>query len=130
MRNLQKTGQQQARGRGGATRFRPGESGNPAGRGKGALNKATLEIRLAARQIVEDPTYREKLLAAARARKLAPAVECLLLYYAYGKPKDAVDVSVSVQGSAEVLANTLTLDELKTLRGFVGRIEAAQLSGG
>ncbi len=130
MRNLQKTGKQQVRGWGGATRFRPGESGNPAGRGKGTLNKATLEIRLAARQIVEDPTYREKLLAAARARKLAPAVECLLLYYAYGKPKDAVDVSVSVQGGADVLADTLTLNELKTLRGFVGRIEAAQPSSG
>ncbi len=129
MRNLQKTGKEQAAGRGGATRFRPGESGNPAGRGRGALNKATLEIRLAARQIVEDPTYREKLLAAARARKLAPAVECLLLYYAYGKPKEAVDVSVSVGVAAEVLVNTFTLDELKTFHSLVGRLEAAQPSG-
>ena len=125
---LQKAGTKQP-GRGSGRPFQPGESGNPAGKVKGTLNTATLEIRLAARQIVEDPVYREKLIAAARERKLAPAVECLLLYYAYGKPKEVVDVSVSVQGAADVLADTLTLNELKTLRGFVGRIEAAQLSG-
>ena len=39
----------------------------------------------------------------------------LLWHYRYGKPKDQVDVSVSVAVAAEVLADRLTVDELKTL---------------
>ena len=90
-RNLQRAGNQQGRGRGGATRFQPGESGNPVGRVKGSHNKATLEIRRLCREIVEDPTYWRNRLVAARAGKLPPAVECLLLHYAYGKPKEQVE---------------------------------------
>ena len=63
------------------------------GRKKGVPNKATAEVRAACVAIVDDPQYRTKLLARARAGTLAPAVECMLWHYAKGKPKDQVEHS-------------------------------------
>ena len=56
------------------------------GRKKGVPNKATAEVRAACVAIVDDPQYRKKLLARARAGTLPPAVECMLWHYAKGKP--------------------------------------------
>ncbi len=41
--------------------------------------------------IVDDPTYRKKLIARAKAGELAPAIEAMLWHYAYGKPKERVE---------------------------------------
>ena len=71
--------------------FKAGQSGNPKGRKKGVPNKVTVEAQKACAAIVDDPAYRKKLLAAARARKLAPAVETMLWHYAKGKPKEQVE---------------------------------------
>ena len=60
------------------------------GRRAGTPNKATLEIRDAARRLLEEPAY----LRSVRARLLegkAPQLEVLLHHYAYGKPKDIVE---------------------------------------
>lgn len=61
------------------------------GRPKGSLNKATREIKDFARAIVEEPTY-----VASLTRRLvsgkAPHMEPLMFHYAYGKPKDTVDI--------------------------------------
>ena len=60
------------------------------GRRAGTPNKATLEIRDAARRLLEEPVY----LRSVRARLLegkAPQLEVLLHHYAYGKPKDIVE---------------------------------------
>ncbi len=104
------------------------QHGNP-GRPKGALNKRTQEAQeLAAALIDGDPAYLEGLKRRIKAGK-APHMETLLWHYRYGKPKESVDVSVSVAVAAEVLVNTLTVDELHTLHHLVGRIEAAQPSG-
>ena len=73
-----------------ATRFKAGNPGRP----KGALNKATLEIKAFARALVADPTYREKLLKDFKARKLAPAIEALYLAYGYGRPKEQVEIAI------------------------------------
>jgi hypothetical protein len=62
------------------------------GRQKGTPNKATDEARKAAAAIIEDPDYVKNLLSRARRGKLAPAVECLLYTYRYGKPKETVAV--------------------------------------
>jgi hypothetical protein len=59
-------------------------------------NKATAEVRAACVAIVDDPQYRKKLLARARAGTLLPAVECMLWHYAKGKPKDQVEHSGGV----------------------------------
>jgi hypothetical protein len=82
------------------TSFKPGHRG-VGGRPKGALNRATLEIRALARSLVEDPTYLAALrrrLAAGKAGSLEP----LLFAYAYGRPteppKDPAEASRQVAG--------------------------------
>lgn len=72
--------------------FKKGETGNRNGRPKGAQNKTTGEIREAAKAIVEDPAYVRSLKKRVKAGK-APHMETLLHYYAYGKPKEQVEVS-------------------------------------
>jgi hypothetical protein len=69
------------------------------GRAKGTPNKVTVEAKRAAAEIVDDPVYRRRLAAAARARKLSPVMESLLWYYAKGKPKDEVDLDVKMRPS-------------------------------
>ena len=65
-------------------------AGQPGpGRKKGTLNKVTAEAKAACAAIVDDSTYRKKLMVRAKAGKLAPAVEAMLWHYAYGKPKSS-----------------------------------------
>ncbi len=72
-------------------------AGQPGpGRKKGTPNKVTVEAQKACAAIVDDPAYREKLLAAARARDLAPGIEAMLWHYAKGKPKEQIEHSGSV----------------------------------
>jgi hypothetical protein len=47
---------------------------------------------VACAEIVDDLTYRRRLVARARAVTLAPAVETMLWYYAKGKPTDRQEV--------------------------------------
>ena len=61
------------------------------GRPKGSKDKNTIEIRNAARAIVEDPTYRRMLTARLQLGE-APHMETLLWHYAYGKPVERVEV--------------------------------------
>ena len=58
------------------------------GRRPGSLNKATVEAKAACTALVDDPVYRQRLATRLRAGKLSPAVECMLWYYAKGKPKE------------------------------------------
>ena len=57
--------------------FPKGQSGNPNGRPKGSRNKITLEIREAARHIVESRSYMARL----KKRLLEPLVELLLVLW-------------------------------------------------
>src|SRR5687767_13204387 len=86
-----------------STTFQPR---NAAGRGrpKGSRNKVTAEAQAFARSIVEDPEYRQNLVAAARDRKLHPQVEVMLWNYAYGKPKDEVTLRLDMALSQELEA--------------------------
>jgi hypothetical protein len=58
------------------------------GRRSGSLNKATVEAKAACAELVDDPAYRRSLARRLRTGKLSPAMECLLWYYAKGKPKE------------------------------------------
>jgi hypothetical protein len=62
-------------------------------------------------QMIEDPIYRKRLLQDLRERKLRPAVECMLWYYAKGKPKEMVEHSGTLSLQQELSA--LTNDELQ-----------------
>jgi hypothetical protein len=62
-------------------------------------------------QMIEDPHYRKRLLQDLRARKLRPAVECMLWYYAKGKPKEMVEHSGTLSLQQELSA--LTPEELR-----------------
>jgi hypothetical protein len=79
------------------TRGRPFDGSKPGpGRRKGVPNKATAEIRDAARRLIDDPAYVRSLRRRLIAGKAAQ-METLLHYYAYGKPKDTVDVNARTQ---------------------------------
>ena len=56
--------------------------------------------------MIEDSAYRKKLLADLRARELRPAVECMLWYYAMGKPKEMVEHSGTLSLQEELSALT------------------------
>jgi hypothetical protein len=76
-----------------ATRSIPGRrKGTPktGGRKKGTPNRVTVEARRAASAMVDDPAYRKRLVKDMRARKVAPAIEQMLWYYAKGKPVEQV----------------------------------------
>ena len=77
------------------------------GRQKGVPNKTTAEVKAACTLIVDDEEYRAGLLKAARSRTLAPAMECLLWYYAKGKPRD------HVEHAGGVAVTEITQDQLK-----------------
>lgn len=62
------------------------------GRKKGSPNKATVEVRAAARLLVEDPGYRTSLAVRLKLGEAGP-METLLWQYAYGKPKETVEVT-------------------------------------
>ena len=61
------------------------------GRPKGSVNQTTRDIQAFSRECLEDPKY----IAALRERLRegrAPHMETLLAHYAYGKPKDTLDL--------------------------------------
>jgi hypothetical protein len=76
--------------------FALGNKLNPGGRRPGSKNRVTVEARLAAGAIVDDPAYRARLLARALNGTLPPAIEVMLWAYAKGKPVEEVSVQAEV----------------------------------
>ena len=72
--------------------FRKGQSGNPAGRPKGAINKVTRDIREFCQQLLADDVYQRRFLACLQTGTLAPRLEELVWHYAYGKPAQSFDL--------------------------------------
>lgn len=65
-----------------------------AGRRAGTPNKRTVEIETYAKTIVENDKVRQMMLLQAQNGSLPPGVVQMLFYYAYGKPKETVDVTL------------------------------------
>ena len=86
------------------------------GRRKGTPNKVTAEARAVCAAILDDRTYRTNLTARARAGTLAPAVEAMLWHYAFGKPKDSLDVTVGPAGDLSELSTEDLLHRADRLR--------------
>jgi hypothetical protein len=63
------------------------------GRPKGVPNKATREAKEFCASVVDDPDYQATIRRRAMRGQLAPAVECMLWYYAKGKPKEQLEHS-------------------------------------
>ena len=64
-------------------------TGRGPGRPKGALNKATLEIRAFSRSVIEDEGYVKAMKRRVK-KGDAAHLETLFYHYAYGKPPDKV----------------------------------------
>ena len=84
------------------------------GRPKGSLNKPTLEAKAFARQLVSDPTYLQNLLADLKKRNVEPSIEAMLWHYAFGKPKESLEVQWDL--------SQLNDEELNQLERMVKRI--------
>ncbi len=83
------------------------------GRPKGSQNKHTIEAKALARQLVSDPTYRQKLQARLRAGD-AGAMEPMLWAYAFGKPKEQLEMHWQLE--------RLTDQELAHMRTLAKRV--------
>jgi hypothetical protein len=83
------------------------------GRTKGTLNKATREAKEFCASVIDDPAYQARLRSRAVTGKLSPAVECMLWYYAKGKPIERREITqledVSQMTDAELKADLLDL---------------------
>jgi hypothetical protein len=92
-------------------KFAPGQSGNPHGKPKGTPNCATVEGRELAQRLVNSAEYRRQLRRRLLAGDLPPAVEVLLLHYAWGKPRDVLELhqpDVSWEGATASLREKLS----------------------
>ena len=94
--------------------FKKGKAGPGPGRPKGSLNKCTIEAKQLARGLLNDPTYRQNLRADLKKRNLEASIEAMLWHYAYGKPKEQIEVHWNLE--------KLTDRELDQLEAFVKRV--------
>lgn len=76
-------------------RFRPGASGNPNGRPRGALSRATKTGRELAAGLLADPDYRRAFLEAWKARTVHPLTEKMVWEFALGRPPQALSLDVN-----------------------------------
>ena len=83
------------------------------GRPKGSLNQRTLEAKALARGLLNDPTYKRNLQKRLLAGE-AGAMEPLPWAYAFGKPKEHVEVNWNL--------GKLTAMELDQLEAIVKRV--------
>jgi hypothetical protein len=82
-----------------------------------------MEVRRAARAIVEDPAYRASLAARVIAG-IAPHMEPVLFYYAYGKPtKDVNEVAAE---NVAALQSMSKAERIGWLKDLLQRMEAEE----
>lgn len=92
----------------------------------GAIGYKTREARANAREIIEDVAYKENLKLRAVKGTLHPVVEQMLWHYAYGKPKDRVEVQTSASTTGRDY-HEMSESELAALAAQTA-LEAARLA--
>ena len=97
------------------------------GRPPGLQNKATLEGRELAQALVKDPNYVKVLTEKLLAGELDTRLEVMLWHYAYGKPKETVDVNATVLDSRkeEFKQKPLNLGSLAAIEALERKIATA-----
>lgn len=86
---------------------RPKGTPKTGGRAKGTPNKATVEVREVARRLVEDPEYQDRFKRRLLAGELAPGVEQMLWAYAYGKPKETIELQGNGGGPLQTIMRVI-----------------------
>ena len=66
------------------------------GRKRGTPNRATGDVRECCAKLVADPAYLAALRRRLLAGELAPAVETMLWHFAFGRPKDSLEMDANV----------------------------------
>ncbi len=100
------------------TRFKKGHK--QGGRPKGSQNRVTKEVREMTRALVDDPEYQETLRNRLLTGDLPAGMETMIWYYAFGKPKDRVELTGADDGPVRISSEDLrgALDErICKLRG-------------
>jgi hypothetical protein len=88
------------------------------GRKKGVVNKVTREVRDWARALFEDPQVQAKTLSMMQDMTIPSGIYNELLHYAYGKPKEMVELSGPNGGPVQTQAidpDTLSPETLKRI---------------
>ena len=85
--------------------WKAGQSGNPNGRPKGVPNLATQQIKTVARTLVSDPIGLATLQDQYRKGQLPPPVLCMLFHYAFGKPKERIELDAKLETLTFVIAS-------------------------
>jgi hypothetical protein len=84
----------------------PFQKGKPrpanAGRKKGSENKITAEVKAICLAMVSKPDYLTELEVRLREGKLPPPIEKMLWEYAYGKPKETLELTGAEGGPIQV----------------------------
>lgn len=98
--------------------WEPGQSGNPNGRPKGALNKVTVEMAQISRRLtMRDPKFLKELRERIRAFTVHPAILIRLLEYGYGKPTEKIELTLETNESGPTPTEALerlSVEELRT----------------
>jgi hypothetical protein len=104
--------------------FRKGHA-KLGGRKKGTPNRASTEMRVFLKSVIEDPEYQEALRARMIAGK-APQMEQLATYYTVGKPQDQVQVQTSPSMAKLVLLALQAANERKREDNEKAKAESAR----
>lgn len=107
------------------SRFRAGTSGNPSGRPRGAVSKATMTGREVAAGLLADPDYRRAFLEAWKARTVHPLTERMVWEFAHGKPPQAIALEIDRPMPVPLTINAEDGQPLTVIVMGVGSFERA-----